>query len=311
MEEHNNAEQEIKTHTCAILFPGYASLRSGLAEKLHEEHRVVQEYFEEAAHITTLNVTKLLFNSSESEMRALPDAYPLLFLLQASATEYLRSQNYIITQVGGYGLGAYGALYAARAFTFPDGLYMLSKWALAYQELLEHTNFKKILVSGVSHKELKHIIAHDLNKDMSPEVAVSEKLESEQYMITGSRAVVEILEERIIDKFDSVTINEESLEAGLYASLASTESIANFKLYLEKVEFTDAAVPCFSPHSSVNIKTAQEIKEFVVEQPFLSQDLVQLIERYADVDTLVIPFADEALLTAVKTRYPEKNIITL
>ncbi|GEM_PF-7091612 len=292
--------------TAALLFPDYDSLRSGLAKDLYEQERVVQEYFEQAAHITTLNITRLMFNSSESEVRALPDAYALLFLLQASAVEYLRSKNITFTQVGGYGLGVYGALFAAETFTFPDGLYMLSKWATAYNDLLHEKNFKKIQVEGISRK----VLEKKIEEQDTQLIALSEKISETIYVITGIRSVVETCQEYFQTKYPESAITELSLESGLYADLAP-ESIAHFKQYLEKVEFKDATVTCFAPDSSHDLVHAQEIKDFVSMQPCTFQDRVQLIERYAHAETIIIPFADEALFAQVKARYPEKNIINL
>ncbi len=290
----------------ALLFPDYESLRSGASKELYDRERVVQEYFEQAAHITGLNVTRLLFNASESELRSMPDAYALLFLLQASAVEYIRSKNITIKHVGGCGLGAYGALYGARAYTFADGLYLVSKWATAYYELLQEKNFKKISVSGVTLKELKKVLSSlDVHQ-----VMLSEKLSDDSFVVSGVRSVVEFCEEELLKLHGNCLIVELSLEGGLYADLAP-ESTLTFKQYLEKVEFKDAETVCFSPHKSEDLVTALQIKDFIIEQPFLYQDRVQLIERYAACETIIVPFADEALLTQLSARYPEKNIITL
>lgn len=292
--------------TVDLLFPDYDSLRQGLAKDLYDQERVVQEYFEQAAHITTLNVTRLIFNASHTELRALPDAYLMLFLLQASAVEYLKSKNYTITAAGGCGLGIYGALYAAQAFTFPDGLYMLSKWATAYATLLQEKNFKKIEVRGVPHTILEKSIV----KQTDGSLFLSEKLDTDRFVLSGIRSAVEAWEEQLLVKNPQREIIELPLEGGLYADLAP-ETIAPFKQYLEKVEFKDAQIPCFAPDNTYDLSTAPQIKEFMGQQPCIFQDRVQLIERYADAETIMIPFADKDLLTQVKTRYPEKNIITL
>lgn len=290
----------------ALLFPDYESLVSGAAKELHDRERVVQESFEEAAHITGLNVTRLLFNASESELHSLPDAYALLFLLQASVVEYIRSKNINVTHVGGYGLGAYGALYAARSYTFADGLYLVSKWASAYYQLLQEKNFKKISVSFVTLKELKKILSK-LDNNM---IMLSEKVSDDIFFISGTRSMVEAFEEALMPVHPESVIVELPLEGGLYADLAP-ESDLNFKQYLEKVEFHDAESICFSPHKNQDLTTGQQIKEFVIAQPFLLQDRMQLIERYAECQNIIVPFADKALIAQLIERYPEKNIIPL
>jgi malonyl CoA-acyl carrier protein transacylase len=289
----------------ALLFPDYESLRSGIAKELYDRERVVQEYFEEAAHITNLNITRLMFNASESELRSLPDAYALLFLVHAAVGAYIRSKDITVTHVGGYGLGAYGALHSARAYTFADGLYLISKWATAYYELLQEKSFKKISVSNITLKDLKKV----LSKHDNALVKLSETITDDMFVISGMRAAVETFEEQLLAAQADCTIVELPLEAGLHADLVP-DSTLNFKQYLEKVEFKDAEVTCFSPHKSEDLVAAQQIKEFIIEQPFLYQDRVQLIERYAACENIIAPFADQALLEQLRARYPEKNIIT-
>ncbi|MBY0109781.1 MAG: hypothetical protein K2X90_01585 [Candidatus Babeliaceae bacterium] len=290
----------------ALLFPDYESLHSGIAKELYNCERVVQEYFEEAAHITGLNITRLLFNASESELRSLPDAYALLFSVHAATTAYIRSKDITVTAVGGYGLGAYSALHAVRAYTFADGLYLISKWAAAYHELLQEKNFKKISVSNCTLKDLKKILSIQ-DKEL---IMLSEKVSDDIFFIAGTRSAVEAFEEDFLSVHPESVIVELPLESGLYADLAP-ESTTQFKKYLEKVEFKDAENSCFSPHASEDLVAAQQIKDFIIEQPFLYQDRVQLIERYAVYQNLIVPFADEALIQQLRARYPEKNIIAL
>lgn len=289
----------------AVLLPNYESLCSGMAHALHDRERVVQEYFEEAAHITGLDITRLLFTASASELRSLPEAYIVLFLVHAATDAYIRSKGIAITHVGGYGLGAYGALHAARAYTFVDGLYLVSKWAAAYAELLHERNFKKISVSPISLQDLHQVLStHDKHQ-----VALSEKVSDDVFFVSGARSVVELCEEALLAARPDSVIIELPLESGLYAPLDAEKS-AMFAQYLEKVEFKDAEIPCFNPHRSGALQTADQIKEFIIKQPFLFQDRVQLLEQFADCPVLVVPFADKPLLEQLRARYPEKNIIT-
>jgi malonyl CoA-acyl carrier protein transacylase len=169
----------------------------------------------------------------------------------------------------------------------------------------EH-NFKKILITGVSHTQLNELLSAKPHQNS----ILSEKLGALQFVVTGTRSAVEACEEELLRLHKNALCEELAVEGGLYADLVSTSNL-NFKQYLEKVEFKNPQIECFSPANAADLLTAQQIKEFIVELPFLYQDRVQLIERYAACSTLVVPFADESLRTALAARYPEKNIITL
>ena len=294
----------VSTQQAALLFPDYASLRSGIAQTLYHEQRVVQEYFEEAGHITGSNIPRLLYQASESELRSLPEAYSILFLVQAATQAYLSSTGITFTAVGGLGLGAYAALHAARAYTFADGLYIMSKLALVYQELLEANNFKKISVSPIGLAAVQGALA----KLDSQQIALSEKVTHDTFVISGRRSVVEKLEEEHAS-MPGIQIDELPLEGGLHAQLDAFDETA-FKRYLEKVEFQDTHVTCYSPHQVHDLVYAQDVKEFAATNQFLLQDRPQLIERYAQAELLVAPFADDGLLKQLRTRYPETKIVT-
>lgn len=286
---NNNGD---KVTEVAVLFSDYQCLRQGLLKSLYDQERIVQDDFEQTSHITQQDMVRLAYNSSLSEVRALPDAYALLFLLQTTVTHLLRAQEITITHVGGVGMGAYAALYTARCYTFADGLYTVSKWAKLYEQFLQTHSFKKIEISG------------KLGKNKS--LFISEQLTPDTCTVGGETQDIEAFQEKHSDK----VIRDYPLESGLYADVMPDER-AQFQQILLKVEYADAQIPCFDAHVPGVLQTAAEIKDFVANQPFQMQNYVQLVEQYADCTTILMPCADESLYEYVKQRYPEKNIIIL
>ncbi len=58
----------------AMLFPGFGSQFVGMCKELYDEHRVIQEFFEQAASCIDINFVKLCFSSSEQELRQMRNA---------------------------------------------------------------------------------------------------------------------------------------------------------------------------------------------------------------------------------------------
>ncbi len=294
-----------KESRVAFLFPDYEALVPGFAQHLYHHDRIVQEYVEEAAHISGLPVARFFYNSSISELHALPDCYQLLFVQQVSICAYLRSQGIAVIQVGGLGTGVYSALCAAGSFTFAEGLYMLSKWGVSYEQLLHEKNFKKILIVGIPEKNLTKILAgYD-----HAQIVLSEKFDTLHFAVSGLRLIVEEFQAAVIKQYASSNITEMPLESGLYANFMQ-ETTAYYRQYLEKIEFKNPELPVYLPYPSKELSSAQ-VKEIVACQETVYQDHMYLIDQFIGVDTIIMPGAGKNLSALVQTRYPEKKIITV
>ena len=139
-----------------MIFPGYGSQFVGMCKELYDSSRLVQEYFEEAANCLNSNVVKLCFASSDAELSKMQNAYPAMFLVSSAIAALLRQEGIEPHIVAGYNTGEYAALFAAKAMTFPDGLYLLSKYAQSYQELLDELKEVDLVrVTGITADELE------------------------------------------------------------------------------------------------------------------------------------------------------------
>ena len=138
-----------------MLFPGYGSQFVGMGKELYDESRVMQEYFEEASNCLNMNFVKLCFASSDTEIGRMEHAYPLLFLMSSSIAALLKQEGIQPDIVLGYNTGEYAAIHTAGGFSFPDGLYLLSKYHALYQELLATIEVAGMRVTGLSSSELE------------------------------------------------------------------------------------------------------------------------------------------------------------
>ena len=94
---------------------------------------------------------KLCFASSDAELSKMQNAYPAMFLVSSSIAALLKQEGIEPHVVAGYNTGEYAALFAAKAMSFPDGLYLLHKYAQSYQELLDELKEVDLVrVTGIS-----------------------------------------------------------------------------------------------------------------------------------------------------------------
>src|SRR5206468_1601039 len=107
----------------------YGSQFVGMGKDLYDQSRIMQEYFEEASNCLNINFVKLCFASSDAELARAEHAYPALFLVSCALHALIKEQGVQANIVAGYNQGEFSAVYAAGGINFPDGLYLLSKYA--------------------------------------------------------------------------------------------------------------------------------------------------------------------------------------
>ncbi len=109
--------------TLAILFPGQGSQHIGMAASF-AAHPSTQHLFNQANSILGFDLTDLMLNGTEEELRQTENAQPALLLAGIAAWTYLNVQNpnLNVAAFAGHSLGEYTALVAAEVTSFEDGL---------------------------------------------------------------------------------------------------------------------------------------------------------------------------------------------
>lgn len=177
-----------------VLFPGYGSQFVGMGKDFYDRYRIVQELFEEASCCTDLNFVKLCFASSENTLGRIEYAYSALFLVQASLFRVMCHHGLQPTAVAGCGIGSMSAWYASGVITLPDGLYLLRKLTLFYQELLASKQFAIVRITPIDRQELDSIL-----RTYGHLVVVATVTQTE-YVVAGPQSSVDALGKELHDR---------------------------------------------------------------------------------------------------------------
>ncbi len=105
-----------------IVFPGQGSQRIGMGKKLSENFSEAREVFEEVNDALELNLTKIMWEGSESEISLTTNAQPALMACGVAAFRVLsklKNKNVIqlANYAGGHSLGEYTAMTVAGVFS--------------------------------------------------------------------------------------------------------------------------------------------------------------------------------------------------
>lgn len=122
----------------AFVFPGQGAQFVGMGKDLYENNPVAKEMFDKANEILGFNITDLMFNGTDEDLRQTKVTQPAIFLHSVILAKTM-GDDFNPDMVVGHSLGEFSALVAAGALSFEDGLRLVSARAQAMQKACEKT----------------------------------------------------------------------------------------------------------------------------------------------------------------------------
>ena len=97
----------------------------GMGKDLYENNPVAKEMFDKANEILGFNITDLMFNGTDEDLRQTKVTQPAIFLHSVILAKTM-GDDFNPDMVAGHSLGEFSALVAAGALSFEDGLRLVS-----------------------------------------------------------------------------------------------------------------------------------------------------------------------------------------
>jgi [acyl-carrier-protein] S-malonyltransferase len=295
----------------AMLFPGFNSQFVGMGKELYDEHRIIQEYFEQASSCLDINFIKLCFASSDVDLSTIRHAYTSLFLVSSSIATLIKQEGIVADVVAGYNQGDYAALYAAGGISLADGLYLLNKYAAFYQQLVDDGAFAAISIRGLDAKQVEDVcFKAGANQERKAFVAIYQT-ETKQ-VVAGNTDAVERVRNLIVKLYHDkkIAIAAADLAVGLHSPLMDPV-IDQFEIYLEKADFHDLAVPMIESVNGTVIHLGSAVRDHIIARinsPVVWTRVMQQLSQY---DVIIEVGPGSALTKIIREQYPDKQIFTI
>ena len=141
----------------AYVFPGQGAQFVGMGKDLYETSAVAKELFDKANEILGFNITEIMFNGTDEELKQTKVTQPAVFLDSVILAKTLT--DFKPEMVAGHSLGEFSALVANGTLSFEDALQLVSKRAMAMQKACEITPSTMAAVLNLDDKIVEDICA--------------------------------------------------------------------------------------------------------------------------------------------------------
>lgn len=242
----------------AYVFPGQGAQFVGMGKDLYENSELGKELFDKANEILGFNITELMFNGTDEDLRQTKVTQPAIFLHSVILAKTLGA-DFKPEMVAGHSLGEFSALVANGALSFEDGLKLVSQRAMAMQKACEIEPSTMAAIIGLDDETVERVCAE------IDEIVVPANFNCPgQLVISGSMKGIEVACEKL-------------KEAGAKRALPLKVGGAFHSPLMEpaRVELEEAikntnfSVPTCAVYQNVNAKPVtdpEEIKKNLVAQ---------------------------------------------
>ena len=170
----------------AYIFPGQGSQFTGMGKDLYSNSPKAKELFDKANEILGFEITKIMFEGTDEELKQTKVTQPAIFLHSVILAKI--ANDFKPDMVAGHSLGEFSALVANGALSFEDALMLVYKRALAMQKACEINPSTMAAILGLEDSKVEEIC-----ESITEEIVVPANYNCPgQLVISGSMKGIEI-----------------------------------------------------------------------------------------------------------------------
>lgn len=242
----------------AFIFPGQGAQFPGMGKDLYEKYPVAKELFDQANEILGFNITGLMFDGTEEDLKQTKVTQPAIFLHSVILARVI-GDDFSPDMVAGHSLGEFSALVASGALSFEDGLRLVSARAGAMQKACEAEPSGMAAILGLEDQVVEQVCAG------IDEVVVPANYNSPgQIVISGSMRGIDIATEKLREMGAKRALK--LMVGGAFHSPLMEPARSELSAAIEKTPFIEPVCPVYQNVTGLPVTDPEAIRINLVAQ---------------------------------------------
>ena len=243
----------------AFVFPGQGAQYVGMAKDLFENSVEAKEMIKTADDALGINLSYILFNGPEEELKQSANTQPAIFLHSVVLSSIIRTLQF--DAVAGHSVGEYAALVAAGAVQFYEAVNMVRVRGKAMTKAGIENPGTMAAIIGLGKEKVIEIcntaslvsIVQPANFNSPGQIVISGSIE-------GVKKAMEIC------KAGGAKLVKELTVSGAFHSPLMESAKVDLKESIDKTNFYDARIPVYTNVTAKPTKDKNEFKKQLIEQ---------------------------------------------
>ncbi|MDT8400245.1 MAG: ACP S-malonyltransferase [Bacteroidales bacterium] len=242
----------------AFVFPGQGAQFSGMGKDLYESDKRCREMFDKGNEILGFNITDIMFNGTDSDLKKTNVTQPAIFLHSTILVQAL-GKRFDPDMVAGHSLGEFSALVANRALIFEDALRLVAQRAEAMQKACEMEPSTMAAIIGLDDNTVEEVctsiedIVVPANYNTPGQLVISGSVE-------GVDRAIEILKEKGARMAIKLAVG------GAFHSPFMEPARRELEDAINETPFSEPVCPVYQNVTGRPARNPEEIKENLVAQ---------------------------------------------
>lgn len=243
----------------AFLFPGQGSQYVGMAKDLFEKSVEAKEMIKTADDILGINLSYIMFNGPEEELKQTEYTQPSIFLHSVILASIIRTVD--AQAAAGHSLGEYSAYVAAGAIQFHEAIKLVRARGVAMQEAGNQNKGTMAAVIGLESDKVENLCAE---ASASGVVQCANFNSPGQIVISGSEAGVRHAME-LCKNAGAKMVKELVVSAAFHSPLMESAK-EKLNVELQSTNFYEPKFPVYTNVTAKPVTGISEIKNKLYEQ---------------------------------------------
>ena len=242
----------------AYVFPGQGAQFIGMGKDLYEQSAVAKEMFEKANEILGFEITSIMFEGTDEQLKETKVTQPAIFL-HSTILAKVMGDRFQPDMVAGHSLGEFSALVASGVLSFEDGLRLVSQRAQAMQKACEKEPSTMAAVLGLEDEVVEQIC-----EDIDEVVVAANYNCPGQLVISGSLKGVELACSKATEAGAKRALVLPV--GGAFHSPLMEPAREELASAIENTTFKDGVCPIYQNVAAKAVSDSSEIKNNLVAQ---------------------------------------------